>query len=82
MSQGNHAVLVGPIRGTVTLEDGTEVDVRPAVVYVDTLAQAHEVADKVGARYAREGHPDHDPGDGFNFDAELSRKNFQAAKDD
>ena len=60
-----HAVLTGPIKGTVTLADGTVVDVKPAVVYVDTPDQAAEVAHLVGERYAAEGHPAHDFGDPF-----------------
>jgi hypothetical protein len=68
-----HAVLTGPIRGTVTLADGTEVDVRPNVVYVDTPEQAREVADLIGARYAKEGHPHHDPGVKFRHDKPKGR---------
>ena len=53
----SHAVLTGPISGTVTLPDGTEVDVTPEVVYVDTPEAAEQVAHAVGQRYADEGHP-------------------------
>lgn len=62
---GQHAVLVGPIRTDLTLSDGTVVDVRPDVVYVDTPEQAAEVAFLVGEHYARRGHPGHDDGDPF-----------------
>lgn len=55
-----HAVVTGPIRGTVTLADGTVVDVKPDVVFVDSPEQAAEVAQLVGDRYAAEGHPAHD----------------------
>lgn len=75
-----HAVLTGPIRGTVTLKDGTVVDVKPAIVYVDTLEQAHEVAHLVAKRYVKEGHPDHEYGENFTHDEAQSRKNFAALK--
>jgi predicted transcriptional regulator of viral defense system len=65
----SHAVLTGPIKGTVTLADGTAVDVKPDVVYVDTPEQAAEVADLIGKRYEVEGHPAHDFGDTFTYTA-------------
>lgn len=52
-----HVVLTGPIRGSVTLEDGTVVDVTPEIVEVSGQAEADEVAHLVGLRYAEEGHP-------------------------
>jgi hypothetical protein len=52
-----HAVLTGPIQGAVVLEDGTKVDVSPQIIYVDTEAEAAEVADLVARRYVAEGHP-------------------------
>jgi hypothetical protein len=52
-----HAVMTGPITGTVTLSDGTVVDVAADFAYVDTPEQAAEVADLIGRRYATEGHP-------------------------
>jgi hypothetical protein len=58
MSNETHAVLTGPIKGTVTTEDGTEVDVSATHVYVDSLEKAEEVAFLIGERYAEEGHPD------------------------
>lgn len=76
-----HAVLTGPIKGTVTLEDGTVVDVKPDVVFVDTPEQAAEVATLIGERYAREGHPAHEYGDEFVHDAELSEHNLATLKD-
>lgn len=72
----SHAVLTGPIRGTVTLADGTVVDVRELVVYVDTPEQAAEVAHLIGERYAAEGHPGHDPGDEFVHNAKQSKANL------
>jgi hypothetical protein len=71
-----HALLTGPIRGTVTLADGTVVDVRPDIVYLDTHEQAKEAAILIGERYAAEGHPHHDPGDVFVHDSEGSRRNL------
>ena len=52
-----HVLLTGPITGTVTLDDGTVVDVTQPVIAVDD-ARAAEIADKIGRRYAEEGHPD------------------------
>lgn len=57
----DHAVLTGPIRGTVTLASGEEIDVRPDLITVDTPEKAAEVAHLIGQRYAAEGHPLHDP---------------------
>lgn len=52
-----HVLLTGPIQGTVTLEDGTVVDVtQPFIAVSDD--QAEEIAAKIGERYAAEGHPD------------------------
>lgn len=56
----SHAVITGPIRGSVFLADGTEVDVRPDVVFVDTPEAAAEVAHLIGERHAADGHPGHD----------------------
>lgn len=56
---GTHVVLTGPIKGTVTTADGTVYDVTEPVVEVRDGHQI-EVADLIGARYAAEGHPDHD----------------------
>lgn len=55
--KGEHVVLTGPISGTVTLEDGTVVDVSPVAVAVSSPEQAAAVAHAVGLRYAEEGHP-------------------------
>lgn len=52
-----HAVLTGPITGTITLEDGTVVDVSPQIIEVATPEQAAEVADLIGRSYAANGHP-------------------------
>lgn len=54
-----HAVLTGPIRGIVTLPDGRQIDVSDDIVYLDTLEDAQAVADAIGARHARDGHPHH-----------------------
>lgn len=55
--EGEHIVLTGPITGTVTLEDGTVVNVNDNVVAADNPEQAAEIAHLVGQRYADEGHP-------------------------
>ena len=73
-----HAVMTGPIRGSVTLADGTVVDCRPDVVYVDTLEQAQELAGLIGDHYADRGHPLHDDGDAFVHDRKQSEKSFAA----
>lgn len=56
--KGEHVVLTGPITGTVTLDDGTVVDVTQPVVGVESPERAAEIAHAVGLRYAEEGHPD------------------------
>lgn len=71
-----HAVLTGPIKTSLTLSDGTVVDVRPYRVFVDTLDQAHELAHLISQHYAAHGHPDHDAGDPFVYDVETSRANL------
>lgn len=53
----SHAVLTGPITGTVTLPDGTEVDVSNPVIEVKDQKQADEVAHAIAMRYHTEGHP-------------------------
>ena len=55
---GTHVVLTGPIRGSVTTEDGTEVDVTAPVILVNSKEEAEEVSFLIGERYAEEGHPD------------------------
>jgi hypothetical protein len=76
-----HAVLTGPIRGTVTLEDGTVVDVRPEIVYVETHEQAKEVAHLIGERYAAEGHPLLEPDAKFTHDKKQTAKNLREVTD-
>lgn len=63
---GDHLVLTGPITGTVTLDDGTVVDVSRPVVEAFSEEAAAEIADKIGLRYAEEGHPD--VPEGFTYD--------------
>lgn len=55
---GTHVVLTGPIKGSVTREDGTEVDVTAPIVHANSVEEAEEVAFLIGERYAAEGHPD------------------------
>ena len=76
-----HALYTGPIRGVVTLADGTEVDVEPTVIHLDTLEQAQEAALLIGDRYAAEGHPHHDANTPFVHDRELSESNFAAHRE-
>lgn len=77
---GQHAVIVGPIRTDLTLSDGTVVDVRPDVVYVDSPEQAAEVAFLVGEHYARRGHPMLDDGDEFVHEPTPVTETHFAAK--
>jgi len=49
-------VMTGPIKGYVTLPDGTVYDVNEEFIEVDP-AHAEAVAQAVGERYATEGHP-------------------------
>lgn len=63
-----HVLYTGPIKGTVTLADGTAVDVKPDVIYLDSHEQALEVAALIGERHATEGHPAHEHGDQFIHD--------------
>ena len=53
----SHAVVTGPITGTVTLSDGRVVDVTPEVVYVEDQATAVAVAHAIGLHHAAHGHP-------------------------
>lgn len=56
-----HAVLVGPIVGSVELADGTVYDVSAPIIECETAEHAAEVAHHVALRYEDEGHPDHAP---------------------
>jgi len=76
--EGEHVVLTGPITGTVTLDDGTVVDVSAPVIGVDTPEQADEVAHLIGLRYADEGHPD--VPQGFTYNAPKGAKAPKTAK--
>jgi hypothetical protein len=60
MSEQSHALITGPVKGTVTTAAGDEVDVTPPVLYFDSEEEARDVADAIGARHAERGHPDHD----------------------
>lgn len=56
--KGQHVLLTGPIRGTVTKADGSEVDVTPAVIAVDSVEEAEEVSFLIGEHWVENGHPD------------------------
>jgi hypothetical protein len=51
-------VLTGPIQGTVTLPDGTEVDVTDTIIEVESDEQGVAVAEAIAERHVAEGHPD------------------------
>jgi hypothetical protein len=57
MTTASHAVITGPISGTVTLPDGREFDVSPGFITVDDQATADAVAIAIGESYANNGHP-------------------------
>jgi hypothetical protein len=42
----------------VRLADGTEVDVTPAVLLLDSEEEAAEIAHAIGQHWAKHGHPD------------------------
>lgn len=56
----SHALITGPVKGTVTTADGEDVDVTAPVLHFDSVDKAREVADLIGQRHAERGHPDHD----------------------
>lgn len=81
----SHAVLTGPVTGIVNMEDGTPVNVTPAVIYFDSLEEAQTVAVKISEHYEANGHPDDiDIVDGeaiqreFVFDRDTSNENLSA----
>lgn len=49
--QGDHVVLTGPITGTVTLPDGTVIDVSAPFIAVDSELRAAEVAHAIGLHW-------------------------------
>lgn len=55
---GSHVVLTGPIKGLLTLADGTVVNVSPDRIEVDSLEKAQEVAFLIGEHWVENGHPD------------------------
>lgn len=59
-AEGNsvsHAVITGPITGSVVLPDGREFDVTPELITVDDLETAHAVAAAIGVAHSTNGHP-------------------------
>jgi len=51
-------LLTGPVKGPVTLSDGTVYDVSPDVLEVSP-EHAGELSHHIGVRHELEGHPDH-----------------------
>lgn len=51
--EGEHVVLTGPITGTVTLEDGTVVDVTREAVAANSPEQAAEIAHAIGLHWSQ-----------------------------
>ena len=58
---GLHAVITGPVTGTVTLPDGSVLDVTPDIVLVDSPERAAQVAHAIGQHWAdpEHVHPSH-----------------------
>lgn len=52
-------VLTGPVKGTVSLADGTTYNVADDYIEVESQDHADEVAHHIGVRLQAEGHPDH-----------------------
>lgn len=69
-----HVLFTGPVRGVVTLADGTDVDVTPERLELDSPEQVAEVADLIGRKYAEEGHPHHAHKDAFVYEAPEKKK--------
>jgi hypothetical protein len=53
---GEHALITGPISGTVTLEDGTVVDVTPPIIELHP-DKHEEVSFLIGEHFVQHGHP-------------------------
>ena len=53
----SHALVTGPITGTITLPDGREVDVTPEVIVVADQQTADAVAHAIGQHHNTHGHP-------------------------
>ena len=60
--------FTGPVRGTVTLADGTSYDVTPDVIEVASQAHAAELRHHAGLTHERDGHPSHLPRTHPDFD--------------
>ena len=60
-----HLLVTGPVKGTVTLDDGRVIDVSPALIELDSFEDVLAVADKIGERHAERGHPELAPDDTF-----------------
>ncbi len=56
--EASHVVLTGPIKGRITLADGTPYDVNAYAVPVESPEHAAELAHLVSLHYEAEGHPD------------------------
>lgn len=69
-----HAIFTGPIKATeLKLSDGTVIDVRPDIIYVDSQEKADEVAHHIALHYLVNGHPDHDVDHPFVYNAPEGR---------
>jgi hypothetical protein len=77
---GEHIVLTGPIKGDVTLADGTVYAVTDPAIVVDP-DHAAEVAHLIGLRYAAEGHPEHDDETPFAYEAPKAFAKYAAHPD-
>ncbi len=73
--EGETVFMPGPVRGEITLSDGTVVDVTPEAIVLP-MEQHAEAAQLVADRYETEGHPDHLYGDAFVHDTDQSAANL------
>lgn len=55
--EAEHVMITGPIKGTVTLADGTVVDVTPPAIAIDPT-KVEEVSFLIGEHWVEQGHPD------------------------
>ncbi len=69
--EGEHVVLVGPISGAVTLDDGEVLDVSPVAVVARDSKHADKIAHAVGQHYADHGPPT-DPD--FTYEPPASKR--------
>lgn len=58
-------LITGPATGPMATSDGTEYDVTPDVIAVDSLEHAHELSHQIGVFHEEFGHPAHSDSEPF-----------------